>query len=82
MPMFLYSIQYRYLGESLELNVPLELENCVDIAHQLYIMNEAEIDHICVVDNATGEVMFHIDVEEVVEVSIKRNVDIYNPYCK
>ena len=78
-PMFLYSIQYRYLGENREINIPLDRKDCVDLAHKLYLDNEAEIDHICVVDNYTGEVVFHIDVVE--EIVVNRKVDIYNPYA-
>ena len=78
-PMFLYSIQFCYVGENREINLPLGRKECVDLAHQLYLSNEAEIDHICVVDNYTGEVVFHIDVVE--EIVVNRRVDIYNPYA-
>lgn len=78
-PMFLYSIQFCYLGENREINIPLDRKDCVDLAHKMYLDNEAEIDHICVVDNYTGEVVFHIDVME--EVVVNRKVEIYNPYA-
>jgi hypothetical protein len=69
-PLYLYSVCYELDGEMQDLNVPLSATSCRALAERIMAENEfcAEVR---VIDNYTGEVVYHAIRSIRIEVEIE-----------
>ena len=69
-PLYLYSVCYELDGEEQELNVPLSATSCRALAERIMVENE-DCTEVRVIDNNTGEVVYHATRSIRIEVEIE-----------